>query len=542
MALETLPLDDKATYDIFKNGNTTGVFQFESRGMRELLLQAPPKRFDDVIALVALYRPGPMELIPDYVRRKQGAERFEYHDVRLEPILSPTYGVMVYQEQVMQIAQVIGGYTLGAADLLRRVMGKKLPDEMAKHRQGFVSGAIDRGLSSAKATQLFDHMEKFAGYGFNKSHAAAYALIAYQTAYFKAHHPSAFMAANLSLVMDDTDKVRQFYVDALALGLEMLPPDVNASSYRFEPVDERRIRYGLGGIKGTGRAAIEAIVSARDKGPFIDLFDFCRRVDKRVVNRRAVEALIRAGAFDTVESRRASLLASVGAALDHAEHADRAASQVSLFGEHGGDGGAPGPALISAREWIETERLIQEKASLGFYLSGHPYHAYAVELKQLVQQPLGALRPSPTSIRIAGVVAQLRTQTSRRGKMAFVILDDGKDQCEVAIERVHAGMAPRAAALEAAGLRLRAIVMTSLAFGLGCVPLAIASGPGANSLRAIGTGVIGGIVASTVIGTLFAPFFFWILESVSEKFGRKSPPIAAAGAAAPAAPGRQAGD
>ena len=433
VALETLPIDDKAAYDIFKNGNTTGVFQFESRGMRELLLQAPPKRFDDVVALVALYRPGPMELIPDYVRRKQGAERFEYHDARLEPILSPTYGVMVYQEQVMQIAQVIGGYTLGAADMLRRAMGKKLPDEMAKHRQGFVSGAIDRGLSSAKATQLFDHMEKFAGYGFNKSHAAAYALIAYQTAYFKAHHPAAFMAANLSLVMDDTDKVRQFYVDALALGLEMLPPDVNASSYRFEPVDERRVRYGLGGVKGTGRAATEAIVAARDKGPFVDLFDFCCRVDKRVVNRRAVEALIRAGAFDTIDSRRASLLASVGPAMDHAEHADRSASQVSLFGEHGGDGGAAGPALISAREWTETERLVQEKASLGFYLSGHPYHAYATELTQLVQQPLGALRPSPTTIRIAGVVAQLRTQSSRRGKMAFVILDDGKDQCEVAI-------------------------------------------------------------------------------------------------------------
>jgi DNA polymerase-3 subunit alpha len=432
VALETLPIDDKVAYDIFKNGNTTGVFQFESRGMRELLLQAPPKRFDDVVALVALYRPGPMELIPDYVRRKQGAERFEYHDARLEPILSPTYGVMVYQEQVMQIAQVIGGYTLGAADLLRRAMGKKLPDEMAKHRQGFVSGAIDRGLSSAKATQLFDHMEKFAGYGFNKSHAAAYALIAYQTAYFKAHHPAAFMAANLSLLMDDTDKVRQFYLDALALGLEMLPPDVNASSYRFEPVDERRVRYGLGGVKGTGRAATEAIIAARDKGPFVDLFDFCCRVDKRVVNRRAVEALIRAGAFDTIDSRRASLLASVGPALDHAEHADRSASQVSLFGEHGGDAGA-GPALISAREWTETERLVQEKASLGFYLSGHPYRAYAVELAQLVQQPLSALRPSPTTIRIAGVVAQLRTQSSRRGKMAFVILDDGKDQCEVAI-------------------------------------------------------------------------------------------------------------
>src|SRR5450631_1678584 len=432
VALDTIPLDDRAAYAIFRS-DATGVFQFESRGMRDLLQQAPPKKFEDVVALVALFRPGPMELIPDYVRRKQGSERFDYVDPRLEPILSPTYGVMVYQEQVMQIAQEIGGYTLGAADLLRRAMGKKLPDEMAKHRQGFTSGAVERGLTSAKATLLFDLMEKFAGYGFNKSHAAAYALIAYQTAYFKAHHPAPFMAANLSLVMDDTDKVRQFYVDAVALGLEMLPPDVNASGYRFEPVDEKRIRYGLGGVKGTGRSATEAIVAAREKGPFTDLFDFCRRVDKRVVNRRAVEALIRAGAFDAIEPRRASLLASVGAALDHAEHADRAASQVSLFGEHGSDGGAAGPALISAREWTETERLVQEKASLGFYLSGHPYHAYAVELKQLVQQPLSALRPSPTSIRIAGVVAQLRTQSSRRGKMAFVILDDGKDQCEVAI-------------------------------------------------------------------------------------------------------------
>src|SRR5256885_15045588 len=323
--------------------------------MRELLLQAPPKRFDDVIALVALYRPGPMELIPDYVRRKQGAERFEYHDVRLEPILSPTYGVMVYQEQVMQIAQVIGGYTLGAADLLRRVMGKKLPDEMAKHRQGFVSGAIDRGLSSAKATQLFDHMEKFAGYGFNKSRAAAYALIAYQTAYFKAHHPAAFMAANLSLVMDDTDKVRAFYDDAVALGLAILPPDVNASNYRFEPVDEKHIRYGLGAVKGTGHAAIEALVAARAVEPFRDLFDFCRRVDKRSVNRRSVEALIRAGAFDAIDARRASLLASVGAALEHAEQSERAAAQVSLFGEDDAEGGPSRPALFAAREWTESE-------------------------------------------------------------------------------------------------------------------------------------------------------------------------------------------
>ncbi|TMG86775.1 MAG: DNA polymerase III subunit alpha, partial [Betaproteobacteria bacterium] len=417
---------------VFKKGNTTAVFQFESRGMRDLLLQAPPKRFDDIVALVALYRPGPMELIPEYIRRKQGAERFEYHDARLEPILSPTYGVMIYQEQVMQIAQVIGGYTLGAADLLRRAMGKKLPDEMAKHRQGFVSGAIDRGLSSAKATQLFDLMEKFAGYGFNKSHAAAYALIAYQTAYFKAHHPAAFMAANLSLVMDDTDKVRHLYDDAVALGLTVLPPDINESCYRFEPVDDKHVRYGLGAVKGTGQAAIEAIVMARQAGPFRDLFDFCRRVDKRCVNRRAVEALVRAGAFDSIDKRRANLLASVGAALEHAEHAARAVAQVSLFGDDAGTGAA-GPALIAAREWSDSERLAHEKASLGFYLSGHPYHAHAQELAQLVQYPLGALKPSQSTVRVAGVVAQLRTQASRRGKMAFVTLDDGKDPTEIVI-------------------------------------------------------------------------------------------------------------
>src|SRR5499427_3008162 len=327
LTLESIPLDDRAAYDIFKT-DATGIFQFESRGMRDLLQQAPPKRFEDVVALVALFRPGPMELIPDYLRRKPGVERVDYIDQRVEPILAPTYGVMVYQEQVMQIAQVIGGYTLGGADLLRRAMGKKLPEEMAKHRQSFVSGAMDRSLSSAKATQLFDQMEKFAGYGFNKSHAAAYALIAYQTAYFKAHHPAAFMAANLTLVMDDTDKVRHFRDAAHAMGLTVLPPDVNASNYRFEPVDQKRIRYGLGGIKGTGQAAIDSIVAARETGgAFRDLFDFCRRVDKRLVNRRAVETLIRAGAFDAIDARRASLMATVGAALDHAEHSARAAAQ-----------------------------------------------------------------------------------------------------------------------------------------------------------------------------------------------------------------------
>jgi len=432
VTLENIPLDDKAAYDIFRV-DATAVFQFESRGMRELLQQAPPRRFEDVVALVALFRPGPMELIPDYVRRKQGSERVDYVDARLEPILSPTYGVMVYQEQVMQIAQEIGGYTLGGADLLRRAMGKKLPEEMAKHRQGFTSGAVERGLSSAKATQLFDLMEKFAGYGFNKSHAAAYALIAYQTAYFKAHHPAPFMAANLSLVMDDTDKVRYLRDNAIAMGLAVLPPDVNASNYRFEPVDATHIRYGLGGIKGTGQSAVEAIVAARKDAAFRDLFDFCRRVDKRAVNRRAIEALIRAGAFDAIDARRASLIASVGPALEYAEQSERAASQVSLFGEDAGPGAASGPALIVAREWSESERLAHEKASLGYYLSGHPYNVVATELSRLVQQRLGALQPNSQPVRIAGVVTSIRTQASRRGKMAFVTLDDGKEQAEVAV-------------------------------------------------------------------------------------------------------------
>ncbi|HEX5124103.1 MAG TPA: DNA polymerase III subunit alpha, partial [Rhodanobacteraceae bacterium] len=431
IALDTLPLDDAPTFDIFRKANTTAVFQFESRGMRDLVKQAQPTRFEDIIALVALYRPGPMELIPDYNARKSGRERVEYLDPRLAPILEPTYGVMVYQEQVMQIAQVIGGYTLGNADLLRRAMGKKKPEEMAQHRDIFVAGAEKNGLARAKAAQLFDLMEKFAGYGFNKSHSAAYALVAYQTAYFKAHHPAAFMAANLSLVMDDTDKLKTLYDDALAQGLEILPPDVNASRYRFEPVDPRRIRYGLGGIKGTGHAAIEAIVGARNGGgPFTDLFDFCRRVDKRLVNRRVVEALVRAGAFDVIDSHRAALFALVGLALDAGERAAATASQVSLFGE---DVAPPVPAGPPMRDWTEAERLVHEKASLGFYLSGHPFNAHAAELATIVRSALSSLQPKNERVLVAGIVTALRVQTSRRGKMAFVTLDDGKGRAEVMV-------------------------------------------------------------------------------------------------------------
>src|SRR6185503_2876118 len=269
-------------YKLLSAGNTTAVFQLESRGMRDMIKRARPDRFEDIIALVALYRPGPMDLIPDFIERKHGRQAVEYIDPRLVPILSPTYGIMVYQEQVMQIAQVIGGYTLGGADLLRRAMGKKKQEEMDAQRSVFVAGAEKNGLAKGKATQLFDLMEKFAGYGFNKSHAAAYALLAYQTAYMKAHHGAAFLAANLSAVMDDTDKVRQFYDDGVANGLAILPPDVNASEYRFVPVDAKTLRYGLGAVRGTGESAIGAILEARREKPFSDLFDFCSRVDKRI--------------------------------------------------------------------------------------------------------------------------------------------------------------------------------------------------------------------------------------------------------------------
>src|SRR5258708_27351260 len=343
--LEDIALDDPATYQILKRADATAVFQLESRGMKELLKQAPPTRFEDIIALVALYRPGPMELIPDYVKLKRGDQRVEYADPRLEPILGSTYGIMVYQEQVMQIAQVLGGYTLGGADLLRRAMGKKKAEEMAAQRAIFKEGAAKNGLGAAKANQIFALMEKFAGYGFNKSTAAAYALLAYQTAYMKANHIAAFMAANLSAVMGDTDKVQLLHDDAKAHPLQIPPPDANQSEYRFTPLDAKRIRYGLGAVKGTGEQAIQNVVAARKlAGPFKGLADFCRRVDRRVVNRRAMEAMIRAGAFDRIEANRASLLASLGPAIDAADHGEHFKQQNSLFG--GGEDAAESLAMI----------------------------------------------------------------------------------------------------------------------------------------------------------------------------------------------------
>ena len=429
-SLEKISLNDPEAYKLLSAGNTTAVFQLESRGMRDLIKRARPDRFEDVIALVALYRPGPMDLIPEYIERKHG-KRVEYLDPRLEPILGPTYGIMVYKEQVMQIAQVIGGYSLGGADLLRRAMGKKKAEEMAQQREIFIAGAEKNGLPRFKATQLFDLMEKFAGYGFNKSHAAAYALLAYQTAYMKAHHAAAFVAANLSAVMDDTDKVRQFYEDGLANGLAILPPDVNASEYRFVPVDRKTVRYGLGAVRGTGESAIKAILAARGDTPFRDLFDFCSRVDKRIVNRRVVEALVRAGAFDPIDSNRARLLASVGRALEAAEQAERQASQESLFGEaEAPRGGAH--AYVDAAAWDMKQKLMEEKVALGFYLSAHLFSVYERELARFPRVPLAKLSPGER-VWMAGIVVSARTQMTRRGRMMIVMLDDGTAQVEISV-------------------------------------------------------------------------------------------------------------
>ena len=435
--LAKLPLDDRASYELLTKAKTVAVFQLESRGMQGMLKDARPDRFEDIIALVALYRPGPMDLIPDFCKRKHG-EKFDYPDPRTEGILSETYGIMVYQEQVMQMAQVVGGYSLGGADLLRRAMGKKKAEEMAEHRQIFRDGAAKDGLPQEKADEIFDLMEKFAGYGFNKSHAAAYALLSYHTAYLKAHHPAAFMAANMSLAMDDTDKVKILVEDALDVcKLKLLPPDINQSEYRFVPVGEpgkksNQIRYGLGAVKGSGQNAIENIVASRvADGPFKDLFDFCKRVDKRQVNRRTIESLIRAGAMDCLGKDRAILLATVSLAIEAAEQADKAANQVSLFGDD--DDLIPPPQYIDVPHWTDKKRLTEEKLALGFYLSGHLFDSYAPEVRQFIKTTLAKVEPSRDLRLICGIITGVRTQMTQRGKLMVVTLDDSTAVVEVTV-------------------------------------------------------------------------------------------------------------
>ncbi len=430
--INRIPIDDPEAYRIFSSGNTVAIFQFESRGMRDMIIRARPDRLEDLIALNALYRPGPMDHIPEFIERKHSG-RIEYLDPRLEPILGPTYGIMTYQEHVMQIAQVIGGYSLGGADLLRRAMGKKKPEEMAKHREIFTSGAERNGVKATVATKLFDQMEKFAGYGFNKGHSAAYSFLAYQTAYLKAHHNAAFMAANLSAVMDDTDKVQVFFHDAVKNGLSICAPDVNTCGHRFQPTDRKQLLFGLGAIKGTGESAIANIVDARKNGgPFRDLLDFVTRVDRRIVNHRAMEALIRAGAFDRIHPHRASLLASLDNALDMAERAEKNAAQVNLFGD---DESGAGSALqlVDVPEWSERDRLLNEKQALGFYLSGHPFHGFEAEVRQFAKILLKDLQPRPEAVLLAGILYGQRVRNSRRGRMALLALDDGSARVEVVV-------------------------------------------------------------------------------------------------------------
>ncbi|MDP2432853.1 MAG: DNA polymerase III subunit alpha [Pseudomonadota bacterium] len=431
--LETLPFTDPAAYDILKKANTTAIFQLESDGMKKLLVKLEPDRFEDIIAVLALYRPGPLGsgMVDDFVLRKKGKQKIDYFHPDLEACLEPTYGVIVYQEQVMQISQIIGGYTLGGADLLRRAMGKKKVEEMAKHREIMCEGAAKKGYDPALAMRLFDLMEKFAEYGFNKSHTAAYAVVTYQTAWLKAHHAAAFMAASLSSDLDNTDTVKIFYDDALKNRLAILAPDVNQSSYRFVPVDRDSIRYGLGAVKGTGENAIANVTAAREAGgPFTSLFDFCRRVDRRVVNRRAVEALVRAGAFDVLHPNRAAALMSVGLALEWAENQEANAAQDSLFGDVVA---ATPPPLVEVAEWPLKERLALEKTALGFYISGHPFDADGPSLKGIATRPLREVKPQPGQQLLAGIVASMRTQMTRRGKMCFVTLDDKTAQVEVAV-------------------------------------------------------------------------------------------------------------
>ena len=427
-AFENIKLDDVATYKLFADGRTESVFQFESRGMQGMLKDARPSRLEDLIALNALYRPGPMDLIPSFVARKHGREVVEYPHPLVEKVLSETYGIMVYQEQVMQTAQVLGGYSLGGADLLRRAMGKKKAEEMAEHREIFRKGAGVNGLSEEKADEVFDLMEKFAGYGFNKSHAAAYSLLAYHTGWLKVHFTAEFFCANMTIEMDDTDKLKVLFEDALKFGMSFDPPDVNRGTHRFEPVSDKVIRYGLGAIKGTGQQAIDAIVKAREEGgPFTSLFDFCVRVDRSRLNKRTVEALVKAGAFDSLQRNRASLAASIDRAFDFSTATAANANQGGLFDMMGDDAHGSStqePELVDMLPWGVKEQLTNEKTALGFYLSGHLFDAVEREVRLFAKRKIDDLIDSREPQLLAGIVSDLRIINGQRGKLAIFKLDD----------------------------------------------------------------------------------------------------------------------
>jgi len=452
LEIDKIPLDDMPTYELMQRAETTAVFQLESRGMKELIRKLGPDRFEDIVALVALFRPGPLQsgMVDDFINRKKGRAEVSYphpqyqHDC-LKPALEPTYGVILYQEQVMQIAQEMGGYTLGGADLLRRAMGKKNADEMAKQRELFVQGAVEKGFAKELASNIFDLMEKFAGYGFNKSHSAAYALVAYQTAWLKQHYPAQFMAATISSDMDKTDKVVTFIDECRAMGLTLLPPDVNHGQFQFSVDPENRVIYGLGAIKGLGEGPVSNILAARtDGGPFKDLFDFCARVDGRKVNKRAIEAMIRSGAFDEIGPegdigyRRAVMLAAMDEAVKLAEqHARNTSSGMGdLFGESVVESASDinYSSYGAARSLSVRERLNGERDTLGLYLTGHPIDEYEEELQRMHPNRISVLRPGKESATVSGMVVGMRVMKNKRGEsFAFLTLDDKSGRLEVSV-------------------------------------------------------------------------------------------------------------
>ncbi len=445
--ITTIPRDDAASYVLLKNGQTTAVFQLESRGMKELIKKLKPDCFDDIIALVALFRPGPLEsgMVDDYINVKHGAKA-EYAHPLLEPILKPTNGVILYQEQVMQIARELALYTLGGADMLRRAMGKKKVEEMAKEREKFTVGAVANQVEESIATYVFDLMEKFAGYGFNKSHSAAYALVAYQTAWLKAHYPASFMAAVLSSDMDNTDKVVILIEECRQMKLAILPPTINVSIYRFTVNKDDHIVYGLGAIKGVGQSAIEEMAKERDdNGQFSGLYDLCKRVDLRKFNKRVLEALIRAGAFDEFDINRAAHLAELPTALRVAEQHGKMAQtgQNDLFSlpssdsetDNNGDAKDTGTYSTVVEPWADNERLAAEKLTLGLFLTGHPIDQYEPELKHFTHGKIASLQVSRGTMeaRIAGLVVEVRTRQTKNGKtMGFATLDDKTGRLECA--------------------------------------------------------------------------------------------------------------
>ncbi len=426
--IANVPLDDKDAYLVFADANTTAVFQFESVGMKKMLKEARPSKFEEIIAFVSLYRPGPMDLIPDFIHRMHGGE-FEYLHPLLESVLEPTYGIMVYQEQVMQAAQFCAGYTLGGADLLRRAMGKKKPEEMVKQRQIFIKGAAEKEIDEATANHIFDYMEKFAGYGFNKSHAAAYALVAYHTAWLKAHYPAEFMAAVLSSEMQNTDSIVFLIDDCRNNALEVLPPSVNMSLYHFHASDERTIVYGLGAIKGVGEQAMQSVIDSRIKnGPYTDLFDFCHRIDLKKINKRTLEALIRAGALDCLQIERSSLMAQLPEAVQAAEQArqNRETGIMDLFGEVEEVQRKPAKPV---KPWSDEVRLKGEKDTLGLYLTGHPIDVYRPELKSFIPAKLNEV--TPTRRGVTTVFAGLVLDVANFPNRMVITLDDGTARIEV---------------------------------------------------------------------------------------------------------------